>query len=135
MRHNSAEQFSHRRESPFTRICGMIKNIIYPGFTSKSNPPLHPPPPPPSRYSEVPVRVSGFQLRMTSLDWVLRAPSLDAVEYKVDGTDKKCKGHRQDSNLRYLQLTLKVQRLRELSHRHSQMLWNSKYHQRKRPQF
>ncbi|KAG8314885.1 hypothetical protein J6590_082682 [Homalodisca vitripennis] len=26
----------------------------------------------------------------------------DSIQYKVDGADKKCKGHRQDSNLRYL---------------------------------
>ncbi|KAG8295606.1 hypothetical protein J6590_076424 [Homalodisca vitripennis] len=26
----------------------------------------------------------------------------ELVQYKVDGTDEKCNGHRQDSNLRYL---------------------------------
>ncbi|KAG8296501.1 Lysine-specific demethylase 5A [Homalodisca vitripennis] len=41
----------------------------------------------------------------------------ELIQYKVDGTDKKCNGHRQDSNLRSISQT--HQRLRPLGHRHS----------------
>ncbi|KAG8296812.1 hypothetical protein J6590_048887 [Homalodisca vitripennis] len=36
----------------------------------------------------------------------------ESIQYKIDGTDKKCKGNRQDSNLSYL--ILKIQRFKNL---------------------